>query len=163
MAWTFTVETPEGFIKAASIRNAEFSDVDRRVFWQGRGQTDGGLVYVQDHDGAEQVIEASWGFLTTQERADLEDFFGRGGTLRMARSFSIDITGSSFPQKIKAAMVVAGSVIQAGSTYKAGDTVKPDTTNLRDVYLDQAELAFEQERDERFSLDLRFRIHRPAA
>lgn len=160
MSWTFTVTTPEGVTKTATIRNAEFSDIDRTTFRQARGTTDGGLVYVQDLDDADQFIDASWGFLTTAERAALEDFFGRTGTLRQARPFSIDITGSSFPVTIKAGMVVDGAVITPGS-YKVGQVINADVANLRDVYLDQPELAFDQERDERFSLDLRFRIHHP--
>ncbi|KKM15975.1 hypothetical protein LCGC14_1690480, partial [marine sediment metagenome] len=60
-----------------------------------------------------------------------------------------------------AGMSVGGSVAQAGSKFKAGATVKPDTATLRNVFLDQPMLNFAQERDERFSLDLRFRIHRP--
>lgn len=161
MSWTFTVVPPSGLTKTAVLRNAEFSDVDRLVFRQGRGTTEGGLVFVQDLDGDDQTIEASWGFMTLSERAAVEDFFGREGTLRQVRPFSIDITGTSFPQKIKAAMVVDGSVVKAGEGFKAGQTVQADTANLRDVFLDQPELVFDQERDERFSLDLRFRIHRP--
>ncbi len=144
------------------MRNSEFNDTDRTEFRQGRGITDAGLVFVQDLDSEDQLIEASWGFVTTEERADLEGFFGRDGTLRMVRPFSIDITDSSFPQTIKAGMLIGGAVIQAGSTFKVGAIVKPDTTNLRNVFLDQPELSWAQERDERFSLDLRFRIHRPA-
>lgn len=161
MAWVFTVTPPSGLTKTASIRNAEFNDADRREFRQARGTTEAGLVYVQDLDDDDQFIEASWGFLTPIERAALEDFFGREGTLRQTRAFNIDISGSSFPQKLKAKMVISGKIVQAGSTFKAGATVTPDTTNLRNVFLDQPDLLFAQERDERFSLDLRFRIHRP--
>lgn len=160
MSWTFTITTPAGFTKTATIRNAEFNDINRINFRQGRGVTEGGLVFVQDLDGDDQYVDASWGFLTVAERADLEAFFGRDGTLRQARSFSIDITGSSFPQVLQAATIIDGAVVEAGDGYKAGETVKADTANLRDVFLDQSELAFDQERDERFSLDLRFRIHR---
>lgn len=162
MGWNFTIINPDGFTKTAAMRNAEFNDIDRSEFRQGRGTTDAGVVYVQDLDSEDQIIEVSWGFVTTEERAALEAFFGRDGTLRMARPFSIDISDSSFPQKIKAAMVIGGAVIKAGSAHKAGAIVKPDTTNLRNVFLDQPELSWAQERDERFSLDLRFRIHRPA-
>jgi hypothetical protein len=162
VSWTFTVTNPEGITVTATIRNAEFNDVDRLNFRQGRGITEGGLVYVQDLDGADQFVDASWGFLTTTERADLEAFFGRAGTLRQARPFSIDITGSSFPQALKAGMIIGGAVVQAGDGLKTGQTVNADVANLRDVFLDQSELAFDQERDERFSLDLRFRIHRAA-
>lgn len=158
MAWLFTVTPPSGLTKTATIRNAEFNDTDRTQFRQARGITEAGLVYLQDLDTEDQLIEASWGFLTVAERAALEDFFGRDGTLRQARRFSIDITGSSFPQKLKAGMLIGGAVVQAGSTFKAGATVKPDTSNLRNVFLDQPDLSFAQERDERFSLDLRFRI-----
>jgi len=99
VSWDFSVTTPSGFTRTASVRNAEFNDVDRTEFRQGRGTTDAGLVYVQDLDDDDQFVEAAWGFLDISERAALEDFFGRDGTLRQARSFSIDIVGSSFPQK----------------------------------------------------------------
>ena len=167
MAWTFTVTTPQGATKTATVRNAEFNDIHRTTFRQAKGTTEGGLVYVQDLDDADQFVDASWGFLTLAERAALEEFFGRNGTLRQARPFAIDITGSSFPQVLKAGTVYEGAVIQAGqqingATIQAGQVINADTANLRNVYLDQPELAFDQERDERFSLDLRFRIHHPA-
>ncbi len=162
MSWTFTVTPPSGITKTATVRNAEFNDTDRRSFRQGRAATEAGLVYVQDLDSDDQFVEASWGFLTVAERAALEDFFGRDGTLRQARAFDLDIVDSSFPQKLKAGMSVDGSVVQAGSTFKAGATIKPDTASLRNVFLDQPDIAFGQERDERFSVDLRFRIRRPA-
>jgi len=161
VSWTFTVIPPSGITKPAVLRNAEFSDGDRVMFRQGRGTTEGGLVFVQDLDGEDQTIEASWGFMTLEERGAIEAFFGRDGTLRQARAFGIDITGTSFAQIIKAGMVIGGAVVQAGAGYVAGQTVKADTANLRNVFLDQPELLFDQERDERFSLDLRFRIHRP--
>ena len=161
MTWQFTVTNPDGITKTATIRNAEFNDVDRRRFHQGRGVTDGGLTYVQDLDQEDQFIDASWGFLTTDERGQLETFFGREGTLRQARPFSLDITGSSFPQRLKAGMLIGGAVVKAGQ-FKAGAYVTPDTSSLRNVFLDQADLSFAQERDERFSLDLRFRISAPA-
>lgn len=163
MAWTFTVTNPQGVTKTASVRNPEFNDVDRIDYRQGRGTTEGGVVYVQDLEREDQVIELSFGFLSTEERGSFEDFFGRDGTLRQARPFSIDITDSSFIQKLKVGMVIGGSVWKVGGSFKVGQWVKPDTAALREVYLDQAELAWDQERDERFSLDLRLRIHHPSA
>lgn len=161
MSWTFTVTSPEGFTKTAAVRNPEFDDADSEEFRQGKGSTDGGLVYVQDLDQEDEIIQVTWGFLSVAERADLQDFFGRDGTLRQARSFSIDIEGSSFPQKLKAGAIINGAVVKAGEGHKAGDTVDPDVTTLRHVFLDQPGLPFIQERDQRFSLDARFRIHRP--
>lgn len=161
MGWTFTVVNSNGLTKTAALRNPEFNDADRSLFRQARGTTDAGVVYVQDLDDTDQYVDISFGFLTTAERGAIQEFFGRDGTLRQALPFSVDIAGTSFPQKLKAGMTVGGVVVQAGSTYQAGDFVKPDTSYLREVYLDQDELTFQQERDERFSLDLRLRIHNP--
>jgi len=161
VAWTFTITNPDGVELTAVVRNAEFNDTLRGVRRQARGITDAGVVFVQDLDRLDDFLEASWGFLTSSERADLDAFFGEGGTLRMARPFELAISSSSYPTKIQAGMVVGGSIIQAGTTYKAGQFVNADTANLVGIYLDQDDVSFQQERDERFSLDLRFRIPRP--
>ena len=160
MSWTFTVTNPAGTVVTAVVRNAEFSDVKRRQRKQARGITEGGIIFVQDLSTDVELVEGSWTFLTSTERADLEEFFSINGALFQARAFSIDIAGSSFPQKLKCGMTISAAVVQSGDQ-KCGAFVEPTTTTLRNVFLDQDELAFTQERDKRFSLDMRFRIENP--
>ena len=161
MSWVFSIAGSNGRTLTKTVRSPEFSDITRLSRAQRRGLTDGGLVFVQDLVTRVQLVEGAWTWLTPTERGDLEEFFGSGGSLRQSRKFSISISGThSYPQVIHAGMVVGGATVQAG-VYKAGQFVTPDTATLNNVRLDQADLAFTQERTDRFSLSLRFRIENP--
>ena len=157
MTWTFEVDGPDGTVTAA-IRNPEFSERTTEVRRQGKGVTEAGLVFVQDLGEQNEFIEGSWTWLTPAMRSALLLFFGPNGTLRQGRGFALTITGMNFPVVIGTGMVIDGVGLGTGQGYGTGQTVVPDTVVLDDVRLDQPDLSFAQQRNDRYSTELAFRI-----
>lgn len=156
MAWTLTVDRPNEPSLSITIRSPEFGDVSRDSRLQARGDTDGGVRYVQDLGRSVVTYEATWQNLTRCERDDIARFFGPDGTLRQARPFRVSMDD----EEDAAVGITTGLGLSTGEGYTSGQLVASTGGEVWGVvYLDQPDLAFNHSRrDQRFDLALRFRI-----
>jgi len=153
VSWTFEITRADGSILSAVIRDPEWGDLDQRIRRQARGETEAGVVFVQDHGREDQFIEGTWNALTYCEKSDLLTFFGEQGALYQARPFGLTLDSGETPIGI--------STEQGWSTadgLTTGELALAPAAVFGSVYLDQPALQFRSQEDNRYSLNMRFRV-----
>ena len=165
MSWTFTVNKTGGGTATMTLPDAEFGDIVSHVRRQATAVSDGGTKFVQDLKVEDEFIDAQWIWLDDDNRSDILIFI-RAADFQ-SKPFSISITGSrfpSFPVGLNTGQSIEGSVINTGDdpvcskALNTGQTVRPDTAFLTNVFFENPDFVFEQVKDGRSQIAMRFRI-----
>ena len=153
MSWTFSIVRADGSPLSATIRNPDWGDLDQRIRRQARGETEAGIVFVQDHGREDQILQGTWNALTFCEKSDLLTFFGEQGSLYQARPFDLTLDSGDTP--------VGVSTEQGWSTadgLTTGELAVAPLAVFGSVYLDQPSLQFRTQQDNRYGLALQLRV-----
>lgn len=163
MSVTLKVELEGGGVLSVTVPDFEFGDVDQFVRRQQAAETDGGQVFSQDLQVEDQFIDAGWNMLDSKARSDLMQFL-RAAVYRQ-RKVTLEIGGGAFAVPLSTGQVIAGQPIGTGFVPRSCDpalgthaTVQPDTAVINGARIEQSEAAFEQIRNARASVTLRFRV-----
>lgn len=159
MSFTFEITRPGVGLVSIEIRNPEFGDTTRFSRRQERGETEAGVLFLQDLGVDMEFYDATWQSLTRCERRDLEYFFGPSGTTYAQRPFTMGVENNvalAFP-------VGTGQGWSTADALASGSLVVPLSASFGMVKLEQSQIQFAATPRDRYTTSLRFRILQPVA